>query len=97
MSAGPGKYDAYCTYVREATNAQGCVLIVIHGDKGMGVSIQIEPGTLVQCDIPRVLRELATKVEVDRKRLIAFAAVATAKTTEIAELIDVHTRKPDDN
>jgi hypothetical protein len=37
---GPGKYDQYATLVREATNAQGVVVIVFEGDQGNGFSVQ---------------------------------------------------------
>jgi hypothetical protein len=36
----PGKYDDLCTVVREATNAEGVILIVINGNKGNGFSVQ---------------------------------------------------------
>lgn len=37
---GPGKYDFFCTWVRERTRAQAVVLIVIDGHKGTGMSAQ---------------------------------------------------------
>lgn len=40
-SAGPGKYDALCTYVREKAEAAGVILIVLGGNKGHGHSVQL--------------------------------------------------------
>lgn len=36
----PGKYDDLCTMVREASQAEGVILIVINGNKGNGFSVQ---------------------------------------------------------
>ena len=53
MSWGPGKYDDICTEVREKTNAQGGVLLVIlDGDKGSGFSCQTDlVGTIALADL----------------------------------------------
>jgi len=40
MALGPGKYDDECTKAREATMADGCILIVINGSLGSGFSVQ---------------------------------------------------------
>jgi hypothetical protein len=37
---GPGKYDAWCTQVREGTRAEGVVLLVLNGERGSGFSVQ---------------------------------------------------------
>lgn len=37
---GPGKYDDACTAAREATQADGVVLIVLNGHRGSGFSVQ---------------------------------------------------------
>lgn len=39
----PGKYDDLCTMVREATQAEGVLLIIINGNKGGGFSVQASP------------------------------------------------------
>ena len=40
MPIGPGKYDKYCTEVRENARAQAVVLIVLNGARGSGFSVQ---------------------------------------------------------
>jgi hypothetical protein len=40
MAIGPGKYDDWVTTVREATEAEGVVLIVLNGVHGSGFSVQ---------------------------------------------------------
>ena len=61
MPLGPGKYDDMATYVREATNAQGVVVIVTGGNKGEGFSVQATPALTMA--LPRVLRSIANQVE----------------------------------
>lgn len=41
MTLGPGKYDKLATWARERVGADAVALIVIHGDKGHGASVQI--------------------------------------------------------
>ena len=63
MTIGPGKYDAEATMVREATNAQGVVVIVVGGDRGEGFSCQASlPITL---GLPAMLRSMADQIEAD--------------------------------
>jgi len=37
---GPGKYDEQCTYVREQTQAEGAIVLVLNGRRGTGFSVQ---------------------------------------------------------
>jgi hypothetical protein len=63
MALGPGKYDAFVTHIREQTNAEGVMLLVVGGDKGSGYSVQ---ATLeVTMAAPRYLRDLADRLEAD--------------------------------
>jgi hypothetical protein len=63
MALGPGKYDDLCTAAREATTADGIILIVLGGTKGSGFSVQ---GTLrVQVTLPKILRQIADQIETD--------------------------------
>ncbi|MEY4545369.1 MAG: hypothetical protein RL685_1564 [Pseudomonadota bacterium] len=58
---GPGKYDAECTAAREACGAQGAVLIVYEGQRGMGFSVQGPMPMVV--GLPSVLRDVADQIE----------------------------------
>ncbi len=62
---GQGKYDDWCTKVREATEGEGTVLIVINGNRGHGISLQGTSGVLRQ--LPEILRKMATDLESDVK------------------------------
>lgn len=60
---GPGKYDDLCTYVRELTDADGVILVVVSGKRGQGFSMQ---ATLEVIKIaPQVLRIIADKLDAD--------------------------------
>lgn len=64
--SNPGKYDDLCTMVREASGAEGVLLLIINGDKGNGFSVQatsrIIPG------IPDLLEFTANEIRLaDRK------------------------------
>ena len=70
MSAGAGKYDEgvlagkyddAATAAREATKAEGVLLIVLGGEKGSGFSVQIPPEFVAR--IPAMLRRLADEIE----------------------------------
>lgn len=63
MALGPGKYDHLCTIVRQGTNAEGVIVIVIGGDKGDGFSVQAALG--VTQALPELLRRLADNIEAD--------------------------------
>jgi hypothetical protein len=63
MPLGPGVYDELCTAVREHTNADGVILIIIRGDQGGGFSCQ---ATLeIQLALPEILRTVANGIEID--------------------------------
>lgn len=63
MPIGPGKYDDLCTHAREASEAQGVILIVIQGKLGSGFSAQLMPGNLLE--VATALRKIADQVERD--------------------------------
>jgi hypothetical protein len=64
MAIGPGKYDDLCTAIRESTNAECVILVVVGGNLGHGFSVQLlNSSTMIQ--IPNVLREVATQIERD--------------------------------
>lgn len=58
---GPGKYDAEATAAREATGAEGVLLIVINGRKGGGFSAQLSPTLMLL--VPSILRSVAEQIE----------------------------------
>lgn len=61
---GPGKYDDLCTYVREKSEAQGALILIINGNKGLGFSCQMTlPDTL---KMPAMLRGMADEIEADQ-------------------------------
>ena len=57
----PGKYDHLCTQAREQSEAEGCLLIVLNGNKGSGFSAQLPQEGLK--DIPQQLRQVADQIE----------------------------------
>jgi hypothetical protein len=62
MANGPGKYDDLCTLVREQAQAGVVVLIVVHGNKGSGFSVQAtDPG--FAAELPSMLRMMANEIE----------------------------------
>jgi len=60
---GPGKYDPVCTYVRNATGAEGAIVIVLDGDQGSGFSVQVPP-RYAQV-VAGVLRKVADEIAGD--------------------------------
>jgi hypothetical protein len=61
MPFGRGKYDAIATFVQEATDAEGAVVLVIEGVKGTGFSVN---GTSEMiATLPALLRGLAAHIE----------------------------------
>jgi len=62
MPHGPGKYDALATHVREQSDAEGVVVIVLGGNKGNGFSVQttrpLSPAVLAA-----ILRAAAMDIE----------------------------------
>ena len=63
MALGPGKYDDLATLVRDGTNAEGVIVIVIGGSKGGGFSVQATGE--VTAMLPALLRKLADDIERD--------------------------------
>lgn len=63
MAAGPGKYDALATTVREAARARAVVLIVVDGEHGSGFSVQMREA--VALALPAMLRRIADAIEAD--------------------------------
>jgi hypothetical protein len=58
---GPGVYDDLCTYVREAADADGVVLLIFRGNKGDGMSAQCIAPLLL--NLPGLLRDSAKQIE----------------------------------
>lgn len=64
MTLGPGKYDEYCTLIRERTGARFVAVIVVGAKTGEGFSIQGEPELMAV--LPDVLRMMATDMDAER-------------------------------
>jgi hypothetical protein len=62
MSAGPGKYDALATYVRNTAEAEGAIVIVVRGRLGSGFSVQAQ-ASLGALELGRILRLIADGLE----------------------------------
>lgn len=62
---GPGKYDYECTFVREHTQAQGVVVLVLNGERGTGFSVQGTPH--VHLALPDLLEHMARQI---RQRIV---------------------------
>jgi hypothetical protein len=67
MSVGPGKYDDEVTLVRERTEAEAVILIVIEGKRGSGFCAQTNSN--VAPDLPTLLRHMANLMEADMRKL----------------------------
>lgn len=65
MAIGPGKYDEYCTLIREKHGALGVIVIVAGGDRGEGFSCQLAP--FMAKRMPEVLRHIAGQIEASLK------------------------------
>jgi len=63
MAMGPGKYDAVCTQVRQATQASAVLLIVINGEHGSGFSCQADPITTDA--LPDIIERVAAQIRRD--------------------------------
>jgi hypothetical protein len=67
MTIGPGRYDDLCTMVREATDAEGVIIIVLGGDRGHGFSCQFtDPAMLAS--VPGTLETIADQVRKDMEQ-----------------------------
>lgn len=62
---GAGKYDDVCTIARRMCDADGAVLIIINGCHGNAFEVQVPPRLLGP--LPTALREIADKIEADRR------------------------------
>jgi hypothetical protein len=62
MALGPGKYDDECTKAREATMADGCILIVINGSLGSGFSCQLSEN-LLPLQVAEILDNLSFDIK----------------------------------
>lgn len=60
MPIGPGKYDDECTRLRESTEAQGVIVIVIGGKLGSGLSMQAGRHTTLM--LPDILEHIAAEI-----------------------------------
>jgi hypothetical protein len=65
MADGPGKYDFFCTMVRQRTRARGVILIVLDGHLGNGMSAQID-GAIVD-QVPALLEQVARDIREGRQ------------------------------
>ena len=62
MAIGPGKYDDFCTAVREEAEAEAALVIILYGKRGSGFSVQTaDLGVLAQ--LPALLRNTADQIE----------------------------------
>lgn len=60
MAFGPGKYDDVCTHVREETQAQGVIVLVLNGKFGSGFSMQADLETTA--NLPTILENIAAQI-----------------------------------
>lgn len=60
MPLGPGKYDDLCTYVREQTDADAVIVMVVNGKLGSGFSCQADFVTTAV--LPDMLESLARQL-----------------------------------
>ena len=67
MALGPGKYDDLCTLVREKSDAEGVLLIVLKGNQGDGFSAQTTAEALFT--FPELLEDIAAQMRRDRERM----------------------------
>jgi hypothetical protein len=63
MALGPGKYDDLATMARNATSAEGVIVIVLGGVAGSGFSVQAT--FEVTAKLPDLLRTMADNIERD--------------------------------
>jgi hypothetical protein len=60
MPIGAGKYDEFCTYIREKTGSRAVAVIVLDGSEGAGFAIQAE--SKWQKDLPDILEYMAKEM-----------------------------------
>jgi hypothetical protein len=66
VSIGPGKYDEVCTIVREETDADCVVVMVIGGKKGDGFSCQVTDLQMMK-GLPELLEDMARQIREDHR------------------------------
>lgn len=64
MALGPGKYDDICTVVREETNADLAIVIVMGGKLGNGFSCQTHDPSLMG-EVAAMLEQIAKQIRKD--------------------------------
>lgn len=62
MADDGGKYDDVCTAVREATNGQGVVVVVINGTRGSGFSVQAVDSLFPALVLSGILEDVARQI-----------------------------------
>jgi len=62
---GPGLYDSECTLMRETTQAESVILIVVRGWNGSGFSVQTTDKQFAD-KLPGLLRTIADQIEIDK-------------------------------
>jgi hypothetical protein len=80
MPNGPGRYDDLCTQVRDATNAEIAVVLIIRGDSGSGFALQ----QVASDDDRECVANLLTVAD----RLRDCAAMLTADAVRLQRLIE---------
>lgn len=60
---GPGKYDALTTHVREQSQADGVIVVVLNGARGSGFSVQAP--LELQLILSDLLESLAKQIRAD--------------------------------
>lgn len=60
---GPGKYDSICALAKATTGAESCVLIVLNGANGDGISCKATLDGMQM--LPDILRKIADGLEKD--------------------------------
>jgi len=63
MTIGPGKYDDLCTMVRERAKADGAIVIIINGERGVGFSCQGDVRAMSV--LPEMLESIARQIRSD--------------------------------
>ena len=62
----PGKYNDLCVDALEKTNAECAVLMIFHGQRGNGFSVNARSMDIVYT-LPEKLRDMADQIENDLK------------------------------
>jgi len=62
MALGPGKYDRFCTDVRQQTHAAGVLLVVLNGGPRQRLLV---PGRRAPERLPELLENLAAQIRRD--------------------------------